>query len=49
MSTKKEPGYCVECSAIATKVALFKVEGVIMLRRYCDRCVVKADYEAGKR
>lgn len=45
MSTKKEPGYCIECSARATTEALFKVAGVIMLRRYCNKCVAKADYK----
>lgn len=48
ISTKKEPGFCVECSAIATTEALFKVAGVIMLRRYCDKCLPSADYKAGK-
>ena len=48
VSTKKEPGFCVECSAIATTEALFKVAGVIMLRRYCSKCLPGADYQVGK-
>lgn len=48
ISTKKEPGFCVECSAVATTEALFKVEGVIMLRRYCNKCASSADYELAK-
>jgi hypothetical protein len=47
-STKKESGFCVECSAIATTEALFRVEGVIMLRRYCNKCAPSADYEVAK-
>jgi len=48
ISTKKEPGYCVECSAVATTEALFKLTGVIMLRKYCNKCLPSADYEVGK-
>ena len=48
MSTKKEPGICVECSAIATTEALFRVDGVIMLRRYCNKCLPSAQYELSK-
>ena len=48
ISTKKEPGFCVECSAVATTEALFKVAGVIMLRRYCSKCLPGADYQVGK-
>lgn len=45
VSTKKEPGFCVECSAIATNEALFKVSGVIMVRKYCKKCLADAEYE----
>ena len=49
VGTNKTPGFCITCSAVATTEALFKVEGVIMLRRYCNKCVAGADYEMGKR
>jgi hypothetical protein len=48
VATNKTPGFCITCSAVATTEALFKVEGVIMLRRYCNKCVAGADYEMGK-
>ena len=49
MGTSKSPGFCITCSAIATTEALFKVDGVIMVRRYCNKCVSKADYELDRR
>jgi hypothetical protein len=45
VNTKKTPGYCVICSRVATTHALFKGEGVVILQRYCDGCLPKADYE----
>lgn len=48
LGTNKMPGFCITCSAVATTEALFKVEGIIMLRRYCNKCVTGADYEMGK-
>ena len=43
--TKGRAGYCVSCSADATTEALFKLEGAIVIQRYCDRCLPQARYE----
>jgi hypothetical protein len=48
VSTKKEPGFCIECFATATTEALFKVDGVVMIRKYCNTCISSAEYETGK-
>src|SRR5574341_735387 len=42
---KGSTGYCVSCSAVATKEALFKLEGAIVIQRYCNKCLPKADYK----
>ena len=47
-STKKLPGFCVVCSAVATTEALFQLEGAVVLRRYCDKHVKTAEYTIGK-
>jgi hypothetical protein len=48
MTTKKEVGFCVECSAKATSEALFKLSGAIIVRRYCDECLPGAKFEIEK-
>ena len=30
--------YCIGCGKIATQTANFKMEGAIILERYCDKC-----------
>ena len=47
MSTKQSPGFCVTCSKVATIVALFQLEHVVIIQRYCDGCLPKANYEIG--
>ena len=44
MGTKKSAGFCVMCSAVATTEALFKVPDAVIIQRYCDACLPKADY-----
>ena len=44
VGTKGSTGFCVNCGAIATTEALFKVEGATVIQRYCDDCVRKATY-----
>ena len=44
MGTKKSAGFCVSCSAVATVEALFKVPDAVIIQRYCDACLPKADY-----
>ncbi|MGI0005728.1 MAG: hypothetical protein ACREAI_04880 [Nitrososphaera sp.] len=44
LGTKKSPGFCVTCSAIATTEALFKLEDAIVIQRYCDKCLPNAEY-----
>lgn len=45
MKTSKVPMYCVICSAKATTEALFKLDECIVVQKYCDRCLDKAEYE----
>ena len=45
--TKKPPGFCIICSAVATTVALFKIDGAVIIQRYCNKCLPKANYEMG--
>lgn len=44
VSTKKLPGFCVKCSAVATTEALFQLEDAILVQRYCDKCLPDAQY-----
>lgn len=48
-SIKKASGYCILCGKVATKEALFHVEGAVIIQRYCDICVPKANYEMDAR
>lgn len=43
--TKKLAGFCVRCGTIASVEALFKIPDAIVVQRYCDGCLPKADYE----
>lgn len=47
-STKKASGFCVTCAAIATTEALFQLEGAVIIQRYCDACLPRANYEMEK-
>jgi hypothetical protein len=47
-STKKLPGFCIVCSAIATTEAIFQLEDATILQRYCDEHLTGADYTLGK-
>ena len=42
---KKSSGFCVLCGALATTQALFKITGAIIVQRYCDKCLPKAQYD----
>jgi hypothetical protein len=42
--TKKSPGFCITCGGIATTEALFKLEGAMIIQRYCDKCLSNAQY-----
>ena len=44
VSPKKSSGICVVCSSKATTQALFDVGEAMLVRRYCDACLPKADY-----
>lgn len=44
LGTKKTPGFCICCSAIATTEALFKLDEAVVIQRYCDNCLSKAEY-----
>jgi hypothetical protein len=43
--TNKSPGYCIVCAGIATTEALFKLDGVVIIQRYCDKCLSTAQYK----
>jgi hypothetical protein len=35
--------FCIGCGSLATQTALFKVEGAIIVERYCDKCASKVN------
>jgi hypothetical protein len=43
-ATKKSSGFCITCAKIATTEALFKLEGAMIIQRYCDNCLSSARY-----
>ncbi len=43
-TTKKSSGFCITCGEIATTEALFKLEGAMIVQRYCDKCLPSARY-----
>jgi hypothetical protein len=40
----KGGGFCILCGKPATTEALFRLEGAIVIQRYCDTCLPKANY-----
>lgn len=44
LGTKKMPGFCIRCSAIATTEALFQLDDAVVIQRYCDGCLTHAEY-----
>jgi|GEM_PF-1207033 len=46
-STKKASGFCIICSNVATTEALFQLQDAVIIQRFCDKCLPKANYEAG--
>jgi len=43
-TTKKSTGFCITCGKVATTEALFKLEGATIIQRYCDNCLISAEY-----
>jgi hypothetical protein len=37
----RNPKFCVTCGNIATKEALFNVDGAVLIEKYCDSCAEK--------
>jgi hypothetical protein len=35
--------FCVGCGGVATQTAVYKVEGAVILERYCDHCASKSN------
>jgi hypothetical protein len=33
--------FCIECGSIASQTALYKIEGAVIVERYCDDCASK--------
>ncbi len=46
-STKKASGFCIECGKVATTEALFQLKDAVIIQRFCDNCLPKANYEMG--
>ena len=34
----RNPKSCITCGNVATKEALFNVDGAVLLEKYCDTC-----------
>jgi hypothetical protein len=34
----RNPKFCITCGNVATKEALFNVDGAFLLEKYCDTC-----------
>lgn len=47
LGTNKTKGFCVDCFAVATTQALFQLDGAVIIQRYCDKCLPKANYKMG--
>jgi hypothetical protein len=43
-TTKKSQGFCITCGEMATTEALFKLEGAMIVQRYCEKCLSSARY-----
>jgi hypothetical protein len=37
----KNPKFCVSCGNMATKEALFNLDGAILIEKYCDTCAAR--------
>jgi hypothetical protein len=37
----RNPKFCVTCGNMATKEALFNVDGAVLIEKYCDKCAEK--------
>jgi hypothetical protein len=35
--------FCVGCGGVATQIAFYKIEGAVIVERYCDVCASKLD------
>jgi hypothetical protein len=46
--TKKAPGFCITCSAVATTEALFQLEDAVVIQRFCDKHIADANYDLRK-
>ncbi len=43
---RKKVAYCAICSKeVATKEALFKLDGATIIQKFCDKCIKEAKYE----
>ena len=45
VNSKKSADYCMNCSNKATIEALFDLDGAVLVRKYCDDCLLTAKYE----
>jgi transcription elongation factor Elf1 len=37
--------FCIGCGRPATQTTLFKIEGAIIIERYCDNCMKSVKFE----
>jgi hypothetical protein len=42
--TSKSRGFCIICAGVATTEALFRLDGAVVIQRYCDKCLSEAEY-----
>lgn len=45
--TKKASGFCIVCGKVATTEALFQLQDAVIIQRYCDICLINANYVIG--
>jgi hypothetical protein len=38
--------FCVGCGSLATQTAFYKIEGAVIVERYCDACASKLNQSA---
>ncbi|AIF82270.1 hypothetical protein NTE_00188 [Candidatus Nitrososphaera evergladensis SR1] len=46
IALRKKITHCSNCSVeVATVEALFKIEGAVFVRKYCQKCLADAEFE----
>jgi hypothetical protein len=45
VTTTGTPTFCIVCSKKATMEALFQLDECMIVQKYCEKCLDKAEYE----